>query len=54
MSNIGLLPNFVHVYFRVESSLSLMMSNWLLVYRNGTVMDGSLKHLNEDHSAATL
>src|SRR5882762_10929289 len=41
MSNIGLLPNFAHVYFRTESGMSLIISNWLSVYRNGTRIPGN-------------
>jgi hypothetical protein len=35
MSNIGLVPNFAHVYFRAESGTSLIISNWLSAFRNG-------------------
>jgi len=35
MSNIGLLPNFAHVYFRAELGTSLIISNWLSVFHIG-------------------
>jgi hypothetical protein len=41
MSNIGLLSNFAHVYFRAESGI---ISNWLSVYRNGTSIPGNNVH----------
>jgi hypothetical protein len=44
MSNIGLLPNFAHVYFRAESGMSLIISDWLSVYRNGTRIPGNNVH----------
>ena len=44
MSNIGLLPNFAHVYFWAESGMSLIISNWLSVYRNGTRIPGNNVH----------
>jgi len=44
MSNIGLLPNFAHVYFRTESGTSLIISNWLSVYHNGARIPGNNIH----------
>ena len=44
MSNIGLLPNFAHVYFQAESGMSLIISNWLSVYHNGTRIPGNNVH----------
>jgi hypothetical protein len=41
MSNIGLLPNFAHVYFRAESGI---ISNWLSVYHNVTSIPGNNVH----------
>ena len=44
MSNIGLLLNFAHGYFRAESGTSLIISNWLSVYRNATSIPGNNVH----------
>ena len=44
MSNMGLLPNFAHVHFRAESGTSLIISNWLSVFRNGASIPGNNVH----------
>jgi hypothetical protein len=44
MSDIGLVPNFAHVYFGAESGTSLIISNWLLVFRNGASIPGNNVH----------
>jgi hypothetical protein len=49
MSNIGLLPNFAHVYFRTEAGTSLIISNWLSVFLNGASI-----HENNVHSGGQI